>query len=58
MKKIISILAVLLLFSACTGKMIDVKSPCVSTEDGPCGPKKSINNWWLKNSQNSHKENS
>jgi hypothetical protein len=58
MKKIISILAVFFFAFSCANKVIDVKSPCVSTEDGPCGPKKSINQWWLNNSQNSQKQNS
>lgn len=58
MKKLISVLAILFFVSSCAGKVIDVKSPCVSKDDGPCGPKKSINDWWLKNSQKSHKENS
>jgi len=51
MKKIISILAVFFFAVSCSGKVIDVKSPCVSTDDGPCGTKKPINDWWLKNSQ-------
>lgn len=43
------ILSLLLSLSACFGnKVIDVRSPCVSTEDGPCGPRKPINDWWLK----------
>lgn len=41
----------MLLFSSCTKRVIDVKSPCVSNEGGPCGPKMPINDWWLKNSQ-------
>ncbi|MBP7710516.1 MAG: hypothetical protein KA100_05555 [Rickettsiales bacterium] len=57
MKKILSILAIFFFAFSCAEKIIDVKSPCVSTEDGPCGPKKSINQWWL-NSQNNHKQNS
>jgi hypothetical protein len=52
MKKLI--LTLILCFAAsCQHKVIDIKSPCVSTEDGPCGPKKPINDWWLKNSKNS-----
>jgi len=35
------------LFS-CTHKVVDIKSPCVSKRGGPCGPKKPINDWWLK----------
>lgn len=58
MKNLILILAVFFFAVSCSSKVIDVKSPCVSGEDGPCGPKKPINDWWLKNSKNSHKENS
>lgn len=58
MKKTISVLAVLFFAFSCSSKVVDVKSPCVSTDDGPCGPKKSINNWWLNNSQNNQKQNS
>jgi hypothetical protein len=31
--------------SCTTNKVIDVKSPCVSNEGGPCGPKKPVNTW-------------
>jgi hypothetical protein len=58
MKKIILILAISLLVVSCSSKVIDVKSPCVSKDDGPCGPKKSINEWWLKNSKNPQQQNS
>ena len=45
--------------ASCASKVIDVKSPCVSNDDGPCGPKKPINDWWLKNSKNNNiKQNS
>jgi len=40
---------ILILLASCTpARTIDIKSPCVSKEDGPCGPKKSVNDWWLK----------
>lgn len=51
MKKKIAALMFFVLVSACSTKAIDIKSPCVSKEDGPCGPKRLINEWWLKNSQ-------
>jgi hypothetical protein len=38
--------------------VIDVKSPCVSTEDGPCGPKRPVNDWWIKGTPNSKNTNS
>ena len=47
--KLLILISFLLILSSCTGsKVVDIKSPCVSSEDGPCGPKKSINDWWLK----------
>lgn len=51
MKNLIFLLFIVLLSSSCTKRVIDVKSPCVSKENGPCGPKMPINDWWLKNSQ-------
>jgi len=44
---------ILLFANSCSSQVVDVKSPCVSAEDGPCGPKRSINTWWLGNSNNS-----
>ncbi len=52
MKKIFLITIFLISLTSCKSKVIDIKSPCVSLEDGPCGPKKSINDWWLKNQKN------
>lgn len=51
MKKVVLVLSLLMLISSCKNKTIDIKSPCVSTDDGPCGTKKPINDWWLKNSK-------
>lgn len=47
MKKITTILLVLFAVSSCATKTVDIKSPCVSKNDGPCGPKRPINDWWL-----------
>ncbi len=58
MKRLVFILAIFFSIASCSTKVIDVKSPCVSNEDGPCGPKKPINDWWLKNSKNSYKQTS
>ncbi len=41
-------LLILLTIISCTGKVVEVKSPCVSLDDGPCGKKTPINDWWLK----------
>ncbi len=49
MKKILTALLLLTLAASCssTKKIVDVRSPCVSNEGGPCGPKMPINDWWL-----------
>ena len=50
MKRLLIIVFLPLTIASCTvGKVMDIKSPCVSTNDGPCGPKKPINDWWLNN---------
>jgi len=51
--KIFVIFIVASFTSSCKNRVVDVKSPCVSTEDGPCGQKKPINDWWLKHSKKS-----
>ena len=33
--------------NSCSTPVVDVKSPCVSNEDGPCGVKRPINTWLL-----------
>lgn len=48
MKNILFAIMLLISVSACSNKVVDVKSPCVSNNGGPCGPKKPINDWWLK----------
>ncbi len=53
MKKIIAIMLFFGFAASCSSKVVDVKSPCVSKDGGPCGPKKSINDWWIKKSENS-----
>ncbi len=52
MKNILIATILLMFLSACSNKVVDVKSPCVSTINGPCGPKKPINDWWLKDYKN------
>lgn len=49
MKKIFLALTLLTAVVSCSSskKIVDVRSPCVSLEDGPCGPKKPVNDWWL-----------
>jgi hypothetical protein len=55
MKNIILLLLFISIFSCSSNKVVDLKSPCVSIEDGPCGSKKPINDWWLKEKSNYHK---
>jgi len=49
MKKSLYLIIIMFLMFSCTNKVVDIKSPCVSTDGGPCGPMKPINDWWLKN---------
>ena len=34
--------------SSYNSRTIDVKTPCVSNEKGPCGPRIPVNDWWIK----------
>lgn len=46
MLKYIVILFLFVILQSCVAnRVIEVKSPCVSGEDGPCGPKRIINTW-------------
>jgi hypothetical protein len=48
MKQLIIAFLLSFLLSACSGgRTMDVKSPCVSKKDGPCGPRIPVNDWWL-----------
>lgn len=48
MKYAVCILALLAL-SACESEKVEIlKSPCVGLEGSPCGPKRQINEQWLK----------
>ncbi len=39
-----------LVLSACGTEKVEImKSPCASAaDDGPCGPKRPANDWWMK----------
>ena len=45
LKYTVLIMGLIFVQSCTAAKVIDVKSPCVSTEDGPCGPRKPVNTW-------------
>lgn len=44
-KYFLVLIAFLMLQSCMANRVIEVKSPCVSGENGPCGPKKIVNTW-------------
>ena len=49
--KYLSVLILFLAIQSCTGgKVVDVKSPCVSGRGGPCDDRKPINTWIEKES--------
>jgi hypothetical protein len=54
MKNFLILALFLCVLSSCSTKVVDIKSPCVSSEDGPCGPKKPINDWWIKDYKKHH----
>lgn len=55
MKKFLLAVIITICLTSCKSKVIDIKSPCVSTDSGPCGPKQPINDWWLKDHKNNNK---
>ncbi len=48
MRVLVLVVLVGLSCSACTKKYEDLKSPCVGIDGSPCGPKRSVNDWWAK----------
>ena len=51
MLKYFLILFVFLSLQSCTAnRVIEVKSPCVSGDGGPCGPRRPINTWMNQSS--------
>lgn len=48
----------LIFLTSCSTKVVDVKSPCVSLESGPCGNRHPINDWWLNPEGQENKINS
>lgn len=41
------------LLAACSIPHPDMKSPCVGNDGSPCGPRRDVNGWWLKNAEQS-----
>lgn len=48
LKLSVVLFAVFLLNSCVNTKVVDVKSPCVSGQDGPCGPRRPVNTWLME----------
>ena len=47
MKRIFLIIGLCCALAGCSAsKNENLKSPCVGVEGSPCGPKKSVNDWW------------
>ncbi len=44
---VLLLIVVLVAPVACTKKREDLKSPCVGADDSPCGPHRSVNDWWM-----------
>ena len=47
LKRLLITLSILLPLAACSGERDDLKSPCVGAAGSPCGPHRSVNDWWL-----------
>ena len=48
MRRIVLALCATLVLAGCSGSQReDLKSPCVGAEESPCGPKRSVNDWWM-----------
>lgn len=47
MAKVIVFVLALTFLAGCAEKREDLRSPCVGTENSPCGPRRDVNAWWL-----------
>lgn len=49
-RTMILLMAMPFALSACGTEKVEIlKSPCASVaDDGPCGPKRPANDWWMK----------
>ncbi|MCH2546027.1 MAG: hypothetical protein MK052_00240 [Alphaproteobacteria bacterium] len=44
---VLTALALTLIASCGPKEREDLKSPCVGTEESPCGVKRNVNDWWM-----------
>lgn len=47
MIRVLMLALALTLVVGCSKKRDDLKSPCVGTEESPCGVKRNVNDWWM-----------
>lgn len=47
MLRIMMIVLAMTMVVGCSKQRDDLRSPCVGTDDSPCGVKRSVNAWWL-----------
>lgn len=48
MVRLVVLAMALTLIAGCSSKKReDLKSPCVGTEESPCGVKRNVNDWWM-----------
>jgi hypothetical protein len=45
MKKLLTAIFLFSFLISCSSQDEDLKSPCVSLDDGPCGPRKPVNSF-------------
>ena len=49
MVRVVAVLLTMVVLQGCSWyEKEDLKSPCVGIEGSPCGPHRSVNDWWLK----------
>lgn len=53
-KSAFCLISLIVMTANCSKKVVDIKSPCASNDGGPCGPRKPVNDWWLKQQKNNH----
>lgn len=48
MVRVVMLVFAMTLIAGCNSKKReDLRSPCVGTEESPCGIKRDVNSWWM-----------